>query len=105
MSAPKHTPGPLSVLQNDKDKPTQFLVVAEGTDGRKIAVAKMAREADADLFIASHDLLESLSDALAFIVAYAAVYQHQHALAETHPEHQKVIDKCLASIAKAEGRS
>lgn len=55
------TPGPYSVLQNDKDdtRVTVFLVVAQGSE-KLLAVAKVGRAADAELFAAAPDLLAAL---------------------------------------------
>lgn len=57
----KHTPGPLKVLQNNKDdtRATQFLVVREGGE-KLVALAKVANSADADLYAAAPDLLAAL---------------------------------------------
>lgn len=95
MSA-KHTRGPLNVLQNSKERPTQFLIVAKnkGSSGKFPALALVGKEADADLFAAAPDLLATLKDLIADAQGKFGTSVCVDAIVAAN-----------AAIAKAEGRS
>jgi hypothetical protein len=82
-----HTPGPLRVLQNHKDAPTQFLVVADAPE--LVALARVGREADAVLFSAAPELLAALKALLC--------------VTDLGDGNQAEFDAAEAAIAKAEG--
>lgn len=59
---------------------------------------KLAR---ARLIAAAPDLLEACDTALAFVAAWAGVYQHDNGMRDFHPKHAEAINQIKAAIAKA----
>lgn len=90
-----HTPGPWHIRGKQSIR---------GHGGEYIAKTNWQNgEANARLIAAAPDLLEALETSLAFVAAWAGVYQLNHELKDFHPKHAEVIAQIKVAIAKATG--
>jgi hypothetical protein len=85
---PTHTKGPYSVKRSDKLPDTARIINAKGE-----GVGLVTNDAHADLFAAAPELLEALTNCVAWI---------EMALKHSKPDHANLV-QAKAAISKAKG--
>ncbi|MET3654062.1 hypothetical protein [Dyella japonica] len=102
------TPGPWSWWTSNSVK---RLTAERGRNGGVLSAIRCSdgmadievKPEDARLIAAAPDLLDALEVSLAFVAAWAGVYQHNHGLKDFHPKHAAAIEQIKAAISKAKG--